>query len=587
MLLKEFYSKKIKLFSAIIICVALASCSAKKSFDRENDIIDTQNNMTREQVEESLFGKHKDSSENSSKGDSSRFEPSIPDVSNILAAPPSLADSLPDKLISLSITEDVPLKDVLIELSRLADVDMEIDPTIDGGIILRVTDRPFKSVINRVAKLGGLRYSVEDRIVRIERDTPYKVDYKVDFLNIKRDTSSTTSVDTQSLSSSATGDSDSSGASGSNSTITAESEGDVWPSVKLALVNILKFTEKSHMTANNISEDDSEINTDDILQLNQQAGVISVIGTQRQHEQIASYLKETQRTSSAQVLIEAKVVEVILDKEYRSGIDWGSLNSHSLGLEVKGKFDGGVSSTADFFTLSASSGKKGLSTAISFTEKFGVTKTLSSPRVNAIHNQQAVLSFTTQQVFFELEVVEESVDDGAGGTSTTANVTSEIKTVPVGVILNLQPSINLDTQEVTMHVRPTLSTISSFESDPATDIILARQTNVNEITIENNIPIIETRELDTILKIKSGNIMVIGGLMKNETGSTDVGVPYAGRVPFLGNLFKSKVQTNVVTETIIFIKATIVPTHGNNIPGSDKRIYNKFIRKSDPHPLAF
>jgi MSHA type pilus biogenesis protein MshL len=595
------------------VCTLLLSCSWIKGNDgnRVKDLIEPTLNMTREEFKKGMLPPEK---KDKSKKES---EPSIPEASEILVTPPP-PEVLPDKLVSLAVTEDVPLKDVLIELSRLADIDMEIDPGITGGIILRVKDKPFNEVIERVVNLGNLRYYVKNGVMRVERDTPYLVNYKVDFLNLTRETSGTSTVDTTGLgsgsdttsssgsgssssstSSSSSSSSSSGGSSGSTSTTTSSTKGDVWDGVTKSIQNILNYNQGSNMgsgnggvtnsqqTASSSSSASGTANaSDNVLQMNRPAGIISIIATQKQHKAIDDYLDKVEEQVSSQVLIEAKVVEVTLNDEYKSGIDWGTIKDQGLGLKLAGNFLGGIDSAADFFTISGGAdSNRSLKTAVSLTEAFGVTRTISSPRLNAMNNQKAILSFTDNTVYFKLNVTEET--DGTGATAvTSAKVTSDVKTVPVGVILALQPSINMETSEITMHINPTLSKITRFESDPGVAIILSRQTSTTPITAQSNIPVIEKRELDSILKIKSGDIMVIGGLMKNDVASTDKGVPFVNRTPILGNLFKSKEQTTSTVETIIFIKATIVPKIGKKVSPEDRHIYKTFM-KDDMHPLAF
>lgn len=593
-------------FCMVTSCIPMTKITQAEIDRANNEIIDPELGLSRQQLKDSLKpsqvrnanndrddrnnrarnlnARHNyegSKNDNSYGYDSSEYtEPAIPEASNILTTPiPSSV--MNDKLISISVTDDIPLKDVLIELSRLADVDMEIDPRIDGGIILRVKDKPFNTVIDKVSALGGLRYSVKDGIMRVERDTPYKMDYEVDFLNMTRTSESSISVDTQGL-----GGSESELPSGSASSTTQSSEADVWTSVEEAVTNILNFTQQTNILSTARFEDTTAAASDGSasLQLNRQAGVISVIATNKQHESIKDYLEKVRKQVSTQVLIEAKVVEVTLDEQYRSGVDWSYLSNEGS-LSITGNFDAAISNTADFFTISAShSGASSLTKAISFTEQFGVTRTLSSPRLNAMNNQQAVLSFAENLVYFTIEAQEEEEDDGAGGTSTTLTIDSESNTIPVGVILTLQPSINLDTNEITMHVRPTLSRITDTVSDPGVAIIAARN---NVPSIQSNIPIVEIRELDSVLKIKSGEIMVIGGLMQDIQSSEDKGVPFMNRAPIVGNLFKSKVQTTSTVETVIFIKATIIKNNDTrSIHKDDKNYYNTFVPK-DSRPLAF
>lgn len=575
----------------------LFSCTniSKSEMDRiSNDIIDPNSGLTRDQFKNSLSPLRKKEPDNTKKNNESTSgeyksdpysEPAIPEISSILTTP-TPSSVLTDKLISISVTEDIPLKDVLIELSRLADVDMEIDPGITGGIILRVTDKPFNEVIERVVDLGGLRYKVIKGTIRVERDNPYKKDYKVDYLNMTRTSSSKISVDTNGLGAGAEGASALPSGSSSNTEQTTTS--DVWESVQTALNNILAFNEQANIT-NITSVEGSETSASPVtkIQVNRQAGLISIIATDRQHKSIGEYLSSVEDQTSSQVLIEAKVVEVTLDEQYKSGVDWGTLaDKTGLGLAVSGNFGASISSSTDFITLRGDNSPGDMSTAISFTEQFGVARTISSPRLNAMNNQQSVLSFAENTVYFQLQVEEETDEAEGGGSTTTLTVESELKTVPVGVILSLQPSINLETNEITMHVRPTMSRITGTVSDPGVDLIIARQGGNNPVA-QSLIPVIEVREMDSVLKIRSGEIMVIGGLMKDEQSSEDKGVPFANRTPILGNLFKSKNQVSKTVETVIFIKATIVKNNdARSIQKFDKDYYNTFAPR-DPRPLAF
>lgn len=537
-------------------------------------------------------------------------EPAIPQYSDILATPPAEDDIVSDKLVSLTVTEDVPVKDVLIELSRLADVDMEIDPGITGGIIFRVKDKPFKEVIKRIAELAGLRYHNRGGILHVERDMPYMVNYTVDFLNMVRSSSSNVSIDTKVLGNSGatgntnvgnttanrttanrtgnqtgnttTGNNTQGLSSGSTNSIVSNYEGDLWTSIEATIQSILAFKPASLSVPG--SGESAPPVTSTSYNINKQAGVISVLATERQHRNITAYLENVRKTASAQVLIEAKIVEVTLNEQYKSGIDWATLSSKGPGIQLTGNFTGGLDkTTADFIKIGRLDKTNSLSSSVGLMDSFGVTRTLSSPRLHAINNQQAVLTFAENEVYFTLQVEEQK--DNATDGKTTLTVNSILNSVPIGVILALQPSINLDTQEITMNVRPTLSRVTGTVSDPGVDIIVARnQSDTTATPIKSEIPVVEVRELDSILKIKSGDVMVIGGLMKEVNANTDKGVPGVSRVPMFGNLFKSVDKKNDVVETVIFIKATIIPSDGT-VEEPDQHLYKTFTR--DPRPLAF
>lgn len=195
----------------LALSVALASCT---SSGRYNDF-DTVNDITKKDFE-SLLGRSAPE-----KQQRSETEPPIPDFQSVLAAPsaPELADT---RRVSIAVTETTPVRDILIELARKAQVDLELDPRIAGGIIMTATDRPFIEVIDRISDLAELRYRFNRNMLRVELDDPYLEQYRMDILNIKRSGSSQASSSTD-ASSSASAVGSGGGGSGNNKSATASS----------------------------------------------------------------------------------------------------------------------------------------------------------------------------------------------------------------------------------------------------------------------------------------------------------------------------------------------------------------------------
>ncbi len=589
-------------------------------------------------------------------------EPPIPDLAEILAAPPKpkIGET---QLVSLAVTDDVPLKDVLIEVARLAKVDIDVDASITGGVSLRATDRPFNEVIDRIADMAGLRYSMKNGVLRIERDTPYIKLYSLDLLNSERTSTGSISVGGASLSSSSGGSS----SGGSSASINAKADSDFWAKFESSIAQILAYTPEKRTSATTISaqpappaaalpassspaapsssgsaaassasgEDKAPAAPSSMKPMqaavaspapaaaaapaasassssssgsggtfyvvNRQASTLTVSATAKQHEMIQQFLDKIVANTSSQVLIEAKVVEVDLSDQYQSGINWTNFGGTSFNFS--GDFSKNtVSNTSiDVPTLSILKNdilRRGidLSAAVKLLDEFGTTRALSSPRLNAVNNQQAVLSFVESLKFFEVKLTTtDAVKDSTGAITTPAkvDVTSTPKEEPVGIILNLQPSINSDTQEITMNVRPTIKRLVKTVSDPgyevakATAISIVGASSAAGVALastHSDFPQIETRELDSIVKVKSGQTLVIGGLLEDKIINTDSGVPYASEVPLFGNLFKSVDKKNTKKELVIFIRATIVGSSGSADP-YDKGVYEKFIQ--DPRPLKF
>jgi MSHA biogenesis protein MshL len=560
----------------------------------------------------------------------------IPDLASILVAPKPPKD-VDERLVSLSVTDDVPIRDVLIELARLADVDLELMSDVTGGIIFRAKERPFHDVVDRVCSLAALRCTTDGRVLRVERDTPYLKSYPLDFLNIVRSGEASVTVNTNVLSASGTG---SSGLNtGSSASITSKADSDFWASLEDGIEKILEESEpkiqavsavsssaKADATsagaaaaagttpadvdaanmqkaeqaaaalsaiaapmADEVSSDSSAASTtgageeDDkktYFVLNKQAGVLMVSATDAKHKRIEGYLKQIQEMTSAQVLIEAKIVEVSLTEDFASGIDWGQV---AFNGDLDLDFD--ISSSASNSSLviaatNSSTSANLLEAAVRLTEKFGTLRTLSNPRVLAMNNQLAVLTFAENEVYFDIDIEKEE-SDTVSGPSTTYTVNSEVKTVPIGLILALQPVINRARNEVTLTVRPTLSTLSRSVQDPATAYLISQTTGLKDL--KNGVPVVKVREMDSVMNMKSGDVMVIGGLMDQRAKNDDVGVPGLGEIPWLGSAFKSVTKESKLVETVIFLKATIIDK--SSVEREDVELYQKYT--TDRRPLVF
>jgi general secretion pathway protein D len=155
-------------------------------------------------------------------------------------------------------------------------------------------------------------------------------------------------------------------------------------------------------------------------------------------------------------------------------------------------------------------------------------------------------------------------------------------------MLNILPSINMDTDEVTLNVRPTISRQIDTVNNPTIQIIAAQVEMEGGVipggAINADVPVLEIRELDSVMKLKSGSVMVIGGLMEDNGRTEQEGLPFLSSVPWVGNAFKNSTKTSSKTELIIFIKATIVGSNGG-YHQTDKNVYEKFT--DDPRPLSF
>jgi len=539
----------------------IVSCSGGMEDLASKDKLDRYGKLSRDDYKDQLVPESKPITKIETKA------PPIPKVQDVLMKPqpPKLGVN---KIVSLSITEDVPLKDVFIELSRLADIDIEVDPGIEGGVIFKAKDKPFSEVVERLADLAGLKYSMEGGTLRIERDLPYIENYPVNFINMVRSSSGGMNVSADILSAgSVTGDGVT---SGSNNDITVTADGDIWASVETGLAAI-------------IAGEEGENNFVDI---NRQASLVTVRTNAANHERVNAYLNYVKTFYAQQVLIEAKIVEVQLADQFRSGIDWSFVDgTANQGIVINSGYTGGnpiADAVNNITTIAFGRSDGDITGAIELAEVFGTTRTLSSPRIMALNNQAAVLTFVRNKIYFDIELEEEEEEDDSGTTTTTLNISSSPIAIPIGVILNMQAMIDTKNNEVIMNVRPTLSRLFGDGVPDPQVALLARSFGVED-TIQNIVPEVEVREMDSIFRIRNGEVLAIGGMIEERTENTDSGLPYVSDIPLLGNAFKSVDKETVAVQTVIFLKATIVPSYG--VDELDQNFYNKFT--NDPRPLKF
>ncbi len=627
------YRKALKFVLAASAAVAIASCAQYTDYDPTAG-------LQKEDYEALLNRKSPEQS-------TQMEEPPIPDFEPVLAAPsaPELADV---RRVSISVTDATPLRDILIELARKAGVDLEMDPDISGGIIYTATDRPFIEVIERIAELGQLRYKFRNNSLKVERDEPYLEYYRLDYPFITRDVTSSSQTTTD-VSNAIQGASGGSGTSQSDISVSSSSNSDFWASLGDGIDQILAATSpeirrnaeggqsftptvESPAPTEQAQASDASNDTQNLVEaasgvqglqnpmladrgssgatgvraqssqsdpggiessffsVNEQAGIVTVFATQQQQRLVADYLQRLRSSVLSQVLIEAKIVEVTLADQFRTGVDWGSIGAGPGGAFV------GDNQTLDFDTNFArnvvtddfptptiglvwNNTDMDLNVAVSLINAFGTTRTLSSPRVTVVNNQTAFLKVAENEVFFELEV---DIVAGELGQQPTVTFESNVQTVPIGIVMAVQPAIDTESQTISMSVRPSITRLVRRVEDPGVQLQLAATGSTQ--VVSSAIPVIETREMDSIVTMETGQVLVMGGLMQEIAINNREGAPGLMDVPLLGRAFSQDTRQTEVVELVIFLRATIVGDR-DTVHEEDIRLYNKFA--PDPRPLAF
>lgn len=469
------------------------------------------------------------------------------------------------KEVSLTLQENIPLKEALIELGRQAGVNLALNPHINSlttGVFYSAHRTPFIDIIKDICTIMRLRFQIQGNRLLIEPDDPYLVTYSVQFLSHTRKSENRISVSTDVFSPLENqGRTD----NGSDSILLGKSIMDFWGELEQNLKMILT------------PEQTSTAKSSQSYTLHKQGGLVLVIGTARQHQQIEDYLKKLKEAILTQVIIEAKIIEVTLDNEFKSGINWSQLGGDVHFTAPLGSLvtpHPGHSSrdpTRDVFTFTIEHEK--FSSVLNLVKKFGTVRTLSNPRLTVMNNQPAMLKVATNEVFFHLEFDRYFQGDGKPDVE---NISSDALTIPIGLVMIVQPSVNLHTGEIMMTLRPTISRVQKEVEDPAVAIKSHQK-------VKSTVPVVQVRELDSVLKMKSGQVLVMGGLMEDHSSYISASIPGVDEIPLFGEFAKGKDDDHRVTELVIFLTTHIA--EDPHIVEADERIYNVYTE--DPRPLRF
>lgn len=488
------------------------------------------------------------------------------EVPAVEEAPPAVTEApiVPEPVKALPVetytvvVKDVPVADLLFSLARDAELDVDIQTAADKTVTLNAVERPLQEILSRIAQQAKLRYRLRGSNLIIEDDLPYWHNYLVDYVNITRSSVGEVGVATQIATSGGTvGEESSQQGDGegntSKTTVKSNSDSDFWNDLERGLKSIL--AEARDPAAATMPQDH------DPVIINPMSSVVTVLGTQGAHRRVQDYLDRILASSQRQVLIEMTIVEVELSDNFQAGVDWQKLSESGGGEgSVSAQTDllGGDLQVAPFVSIGFEDIDffgKSIAATVRMLQQFGDTKVLSSPKIMALNNQTALLKVVNEKVFFTVEL---DVRDATANIPERRTFTSELHTVPVGLVMSVTPQIS-KSGFVSINIRPTISDITGFAVDPAPRLAGA--------DFDNLIPEIQVREIESLLQVLDGRTVMLGGLMQNKQVSAKDGVPGLSRIPGVGKLFSYTRDNLVKTELVIFLKPTIVK-NGTAPPGS-------------------
>lgn len=510
----------------------------------------------------------------------------------LLPPPPASGARARAELFSVSV-HNVDVRNLLFAIARDARLNLDVHPDLAGTVSINAIDQTLPEILDRAAMQVNMRYEMEGRNLFVMPDSPVLRHYRVDYPNVAREARSAVSAS----SSIGSGGAGATGGNSSSSSLNNTSNNKFWETLTQNLRDLLRETDKlmpegaeggaaaapaalapaapvipasgaagaapaasvAALPAARFRESASVI-------ANPETGVISVRATYRQHMRVREFMDRVMASAGRQVMIEATIVEVNLSDEYQQGINW-TLFRRGLPLLQVGPagtsmpsgvpVSGVIPSMAAFTpTYTSASGLTQIAAALRLLESFGNTKVLSSPKISALNNQAALLKVTEDLVYFTLTA---NFSQGTGGSAGTFTLTSTPHSVSVGLVMSVMPQVG-EGEQVTLILRPTLSRVVGYVEDPAVPIYLAqaRSGGANIAEVSSRIPQIQTREMESVIKVRSGDTAVLGGLMREDASSSTDQTPGVGSIPGLGELFKYKKRNNAKSELVIFLRPTVV-----------------------------
>lgn len=502
-------------WGAVIFTTILAACAAPSTW--------------RDSVRESI-----DTTMQESK--KSTKQP-VPEEINQALLPP-IEIKLPDgKIAPLESRFDLtisnaPAREVFMGLVEGTPYSMVVHPDVKGFLSLNLKEVTVPEAVEAIRQVYGYEYRRDgSRFLILGTEIQTRI-FTVNYLNvIRRGTSNVSATPGGSIGGGTTGTTGTTGGTSGTSTtnVGTESQSDFWKDLTATLTAIIGTAEGRKVV------------------VNAQAGLVVVRAMPNELRIVEDYLGVTHATVNRQVVLEAKIIEVELKNEFQSGINWNVLSRNHNGqvFQFQGK-TGGSTVTSGFgglFSLLIQTGD--FSVLLDALRTQGEVQILSSPRVSTVNNQKAVIKVGGDEFF--VTGVSGGTSIAATGATTTTTPSVTLSSFFSGIVLDVTPQID-EANNIILHMHPSVSAITQK----------TKTFSISGASFELPLALSSIQESDNIVRARSGQIIIIGGLMKEASTDEDASVPVLADVPLFGNLFKHKKVSRIKRELVILLKPTSI-----------------------------
>ena len=474
------------------------------------------------------------------------------------------------ELFSISSTKDTKIIDFIDQLSDECAFSIIVtDPNAEKFLNSKLNKTNLKNltideVLNIVLLENNLSYTLENNILKISYLTT-KV-FEIDYILSQRKSSGSTDVTLSSGTNTAAAGGAAGGAAGAAAGAAAGGNAKSESGIKIESTDEVIFWEQLDLEFQKVLNRPHDPYTSDAPIINKNAGLVTVTATSKQLKRFEAYLKQLQSKVQLQVLIDVQLLSVTMNEGKTTGVDWkqlyalqnASINIDSRKFRNVTEFDdtsvteGIYGNSKALVQMVSVQAEASLNEVIKFLQTQGDVNAISNPKVLTLNNQPALITAGTEY-FYKLQ--SETNQQGAGGGVAATTQNDLVQSVFAGVLLTITPEI-ADDNTITLKINPSLSETTADISG-------------EDNSQRNMPPDLNRRQLSSVVTVKDGNRIILGGLINTKNTNEASKVPILGDIPVISYLFKYEEKVKSVQELVIIIEPHIIHKENNSVSLSD------------------